>query len=389
MSASGRGSPHGWALTPLFLALALVAAGGPVGQVRAQADRPADWTLTGLREPVSRLFTPDSGGFFALTRDQLLRSHDAGATWTPLPLPFVAPGPRGLRAAVDPTNHDVLYVGSGDGLFRSVDAGGTWSRLSIPPPATPWPSEAPDRIVVSAADPEVVYLAVTANEAISARFRFLRSRDGGATWDALEEANNSLCGWGVRILQAHPTDPRRVLRTASCYAGRNLSDALRESRDQAATWRILYEPRLAFPTALVGGQGTAPGRWYLAANHDARSGGSTLFRSDDDGGTWQSVLVFQGGGTIGGADSPNVQMGGLAYDPAAPERLFVGLNETSSQAATPPPARSRVTTSADGGQTWTDLGRPDLGAINALAVGIDGRNLYAATEQGLWRLGWP
>ena len=35
--------------------------------------------------------------------------------------------------------------------------------------------------------------------------------------------------------------------------------------------------------------------------------------------------------------------------------------------------------SVDGGATWSDLGRQDIGAVSDLALGVDGRNLYAAT----------
>ena len=34
-----------------------------------------------------------------------------------------------------------------------------------------------------------------------------------------------------------------------------------------------------------------------------------------------------------------------------------------------------------------ELETPGTGAVNDLALGIDGRNLYAATEQGVWQLG--
>ena len=60
-------------------------------------------------------------------------------------------------------------------------------------------------------------------------------------------------------LEPHPTDPRRVFRTANCYAGRNLSDALRQSLDAGATWADLFEPQLAFPSRLAGGAGAAGG----------------------------------------------------------------------------------------------------------------------------------
>ena len=43
--------------------------------------------------------------------------------------------------------------------------------------------------------------------------------------------------------------------------------------------------------------------------------------------------------------------------------------------------------SNDGGASWTDLGQEDIGAeIRDLALGIDGANLYAATEGGVFRL---
>ena len=42
--------------------------------------------------------------------------------------------------------------------------------------------------------------------------------------------------------------------------------------------------------------------------------------------------------------------------------------------------------SADGGRTWGDLGGPDLGGVYDLALTRDGRDLYAATEHGVWRL---
>jgi hypothetical protein len=45
-----------------------------------------------------------------------------------------------------------------------------------------------------------------------------------------------------------------------------------------------------------------------------------------------------------------------------------------------------VTASFDAGRSWSPLGRQDLGTLYDLALGIDGQNLYAATDQGVWRL---
>jgi hypothetical protein len=42
--------------------------------------------------------------------------------------------------------------------------------------------------------------------------------------------------------------------------------------------------------------------------------------------------------------------------------------------------------SGDGGATWTALGQQQLPEVRALALGIDGLNLFAATTGGVMRL---
>ena len=68
--------------------------------------------------------------------------------------------------------------------------------------------------------------------------------------------------------------------------------------------------------------------------------------------------------------------GGLGYDPLVPDHVYIGLTYGGGGAKV----------SADGSNTWNDLGRQDLGEIHDLALGVDGRNLYAATDQGVHRL---
>lgn len=79
-------------------------------------------------------------------------------------------------------------------------------------------------------------------------------------------------------------------------------------------------------------------------------------------------------------------LAGLAYDPAVPDRVYVGVNENVRESSNTRRVGRRVITSGDGGATWMNLSEQDIGAIQALALGIDGRNLYAATDQGVWRL---
>ena len=220
--------------------------------------------------------------------------------------------------------------------------------------------------------------------------RFFRSQDGGTTWRKLEETHFSLCGWAVPILQPHPMDAGRVFRAASCTAGRNFGEPLNHSANAGETWSEAWNgngDESGYPSRLVGGRGIVPGRFYLAVNRDRRLGGSNVFRSDDNGVSWSAILTYRGGGTPGFGGDPEtaaVEIGGLAYDPVNPDRIYVGRKVYPSYSD--PPDGGGVAVSTDGGATWSDLGRQDIGAVSDLALGIDGRNLYAATDQGLWQL---
>jgi photosystem II stability/assembly factor-like uncharacterized protein len=355
---------------------------------QASADDLPEWELTPLAEPALRLFTPASGAFFAQITRAFMRSDDGGDIWQQVSL-----GPADTILEVDPTNHSVLYAAGPNGIYRTRDDASTWT-LILPFSADVGSSAL--ALAVSPVDAHLVYLATSGGAHNAAESHFLRSRDGGATWRLLEDHQFSLCTASVTILQPHPTDVERVFRAAPCNAGRTFGASLNQSTDYAGTWTAVFNPEpfakplLGYPRRLVGGQGTAPARFYLAVNRDRRLGGSSLFRTDDDGATWTELLANRGGGTPAyippGEDpnAPNIGLGGLAYDPANPDHLFVGRQSYPGYFAAAD--GGGVSESRDAGLSWSDLGRQDIGAVNDLAWGIDGRNLYAATEQGVWRL---
>lgn len=386
------------------LVLLLSNAPGP-GAAEALA---ADWQPTGLAEPVRELYTPASGALFARTASGLQRSNDGGATWAEVALPPQAPTQSAPELMVDPIDHTTIYGGGIEGLYKTEDDAATWSVVL--PTAGLEVTTRLLAVAVSPADRQVVYAGFS-GPSISSDFRFMRSQDGGQSWQQLEEHHNTLCGWGISILQPHPTDPARLYRAGGCHAGRGFNEQLWSSPDQGATWTPIFEapigpgsfndPRNAYPDLLVGGQGAQPARFYLAAHRDPRLlGGGSLFRSDDDGTTWNEVLAFRIGQTLAdpaaalactpsqGCDqqAPTVRLGGLTYDPSAPEHLFVGLNEYSSSGYQRARNGSQLVASADGGATWAALGPTDPGEIHDLALGVDGTNLYAASDRGVWRL---
>lgn len=374
---TGPATLGGAEVLKLAITLSLIIAAGLAAPATARAQS-GDWEATGLSDPVTQLFAPASGAFFARTEGGLLRSDDGGASWAAVVLPPELPPTQIQRVAVGPIDHTVVYIFGGEGLYRTSDDAASWSLVL--------PTRGGARaLALSPTDPNLVYLGLAGSRDISSDFRFMRSLDGGASWEQLEEHHNSLCGWGVRILQPHAIDPARVIRVASCYAGRNFNDTAYQSLDQGASWSPWYNPAREplFPDRLVGGQGGNAVRYYLAGNRDGRFGGSSVLRTDDDGASWEEVLGFRGGVPMQQPELPSVRVGGLAYDPVNPDRVYVGLNESMGQDGAP---NGRVEASADGGANWAVLGGTDIGKVNDLTLGIDARNLYVATDRGLLRL---
>lgn len=322
-----------------------VAANGPWSFVH-------DWEQVDLVGAATKLYTPIGGTVLARTTAGLFRSGDDGETWTADALPVGA----GL-VAVDPTTPSILYAATATAVQKSTNGGASWAAVLT----TGAPTLA---LAVSPADHDLVYAASGQG---SGAFTLRRSADGGATWTTvMGPLLGDLCIWAVLILAPHPTDPTRVLRTSNCYAGRNVpgGDGLHRSADRGATWTEIFHPVGLYPSRLVGGGGTAPARLYVGAHLAASPGGGKLFRSDDDGATWNAVLTIASGPSVGG----------LAYDPSAPDRVWAGLTSGVVQA------------SADGGATWTQLGRDGLGAVADLALSRDGSYLFAATSTGVWRI---
>lgn len=114
-------------------------------------------------------------------------STDQGASWMPIfdGLPSLAIG----DIALAPSNHDVIYVGSGEangggntyggtGVYKSVDGGATWLPAGLPD------SRFIGRIVVHPSDPDLVYVAAMGELYGPTPDRGLyRSRDGGFNWE--------------------------------------------------------------------------------------------------------------------------------------------------------------------------------------------------------------
>ncbi|MCC7371541.1 MAG: hypothetical protein IT306_24185 [Chloroflexi bacterium] len=350
--------------------------GTPVGTA-AVAGQPGGWEQV-EPSPAVRLFAPTSGALLARTVSGLLRSDDGGMTWRAVSLPPQTQRPSAIERAnaiVDPTNHDVMFAAMAmsatepEELFRTTDGGQTWTKLNRPDQS----SYELRAVTVSPADPRVVY----ASRRYFGDYVLLLSLDGGDTWEVRQrQIAGPSCGWGVPLFYAHPTDSAQAYRRALCarttleaeYGGVRVE----HSADQGLTWTRLSLQGAA--SRIAGGFAVAPTRMY-ASSHlldarppehnpytDASYTTAVVLRSDNGLDGWTEVLR-----------APQTRIDALAVDPANADRVFVGRKD------------GLVMTTQDGGASWSELGR-DIGAVGDLALGIDGRNLYAATATGIWRL---
>lgn len=176
------------------LALALNSAQPPIlyalvgvrGDIYASADNAQSWThlgnsgIFGGFEHWMGVDPLDNNVIFALAKSgKLTRSSDGGHTW--LPFGEGLPGDENnihvLSLAIDPTNADVIYagtgsfVGGGRGVYKSIDGGQTWSAVNQ--------GMLDYRITALAVDPahpQIVYAGADDGE-------FFKTADGGQTWE--------------------------------------------------------------------------------------------------------------------------------------------------------------------------------------------------------------
>lgn len=158
--------------------------------------------------------TTNQAVYIGAAQGGVWRSRDNGANWTPLTddQPSLAIG----ALAIDPTNANVIYAGTGEGnpltcssyygagLLKSTDGGATWTQIPGPTSAfAPTPAFLNAGIAQIAIDPvapATVYLCTTLGRTNSAstacaqapllRRGVWKSTDGGATWQNLDPSSS-------------------------------------------------------------------------------------------------------------------------------------------------------------------------------------------------------
>jgi len=354
--------------------------------------------------------------YAAMASGGIFRTEDGGAHWAPI-FDEQAVLPVGA-VALDPSNPDVIYAGTGEanaaslsffglGVFKSTDAGASWQHLGLE--ATRYIG----RILVDPADGQRVYVAASGKLfGTNPERGVYRSLDGGGTWSGVFALTDSTACIDLAL---NPQNPQ-VLYAAMWERVRGLtyrrsggpSSGLWRSVNGGDTWQELTS---GLPTdSDVGRIGISvcagqPSTLY-AIYADASAYFRGVYKSTNGGDSWTQV---NDGALSGIYSSYGWWFGNIRVDPSnANNVIALGLyayrsttggaswSETGSSMhvdhhalAFCPSLPTRVYEGNDGGlyrstnsgSTWTKLYDQPTSQFYAIAVdNLNPQRLYGGTQ---------
>lgn len=289
--------------------------------------------------------------------------------------------------AMDPSNPDILYCGTGEanlsadsyagvGIYQSKDGGQSWFLLA--------PAETagiPRRIGVIAIDPKdprhlriggVGYGEVGQDDDFGGMYV---SRDGGVTW--IRETFISPLNYWCHSIVFHPTQAGILYAT---FTARGVKNGIYRSQDGGETWQQLKSglpnPERFGRTSLAISKSNPAVLYAFAADATSEFADLLLgvFRSADGGSTWKNVA-----GTHF-ADEGQINYGNtIAVHPADPDLVICGGVD--------------LHLSRNGGKTWkqvtrwdADRGKPDYAHADHHALVIPDslpNRIYSVNDGGL------
>lgn len=210
------------------------------------------------------------------------KTENAGQTWTELTfdLPNLAIG----WLAMAPSNHDVIYAGTGEGFFnldqingsgiwKSSDRGATWDQLAS---TANLEFQNVTRIIVDPADANTLLVSTAVGfKRAPATSGIHRSTDGGLNWSKVFDTGESR----VEQIIANPQNFNTQ------YATINRVGVIK-SIDGGLTWSDASEGILGVTRMEIAIAPTDTSRLYVSAEVGFQ-GPSRLYISSDAGQTWQ------------------------------------------------------------------------------------------------------
>ena len=275
----------------------------------------------------------------------LWKTTSGGVTWFQIFDQFQQVDSIGA-VQVAPSDPSIVYVGtgdsvqgpSGDGMYRSDDAGRSFVNIGL------GETTKINKIVVDPKDPNIV-IASTQGDAKHTGQGIYRTTDGGKTWENTLRPENAN---GTRDVESAFDEPKVIFATSQGAGGGfggggggggapqgPNGTALFKSTDEGKTWKKVdtlpnYAGRISVAVAMH----TKGQRVYVIGNPPQPGGASGLYRSDDQGATWQHMAV--GDNRIG--NGQGAFSSGVSVDSQNPDILYT--------------VSTYVSQSTDGGKTF-------------------------------------
>ena len=246
---------------------------------------------------VSGVVGDDNTYYMGTAGGGVWKTTDAGNTWKSISDGYFG-GSIG-SIAVSESDPNVIYVGEGEqtlrgnvssgrGAWKSMDAGETWEFIGLPN------SEHVSRIRIHPSNPDVLYVGVIGNLWKPNKERGLyKSIDGGKNWkkilfvsdkagvgDVIIDPNNS------RIIYASTW---QMKRDGYRMDSGGPDSKIFRSFDEGNTWEDIstFKGLPNFPWGIVGLAISPLNSKRIWAMIEAKNGG--LFRSDDGGNSWSKI----------------------------------------------------------------------------------------------------
>jgi uncharacterized protein (TIGR03437 family) len=345
----------------------------------------------------------------------LWRSTDNGLTWKPITedLPSLAVG----AVAIDPTNPNVIWVGTGEpnrsgdsyfgaGLFKTTDGGISWQQITGPVSTTD--PKLPvflnctfSKIEIDPSKPNTLFVATNTGYFLAATRTpgpaplgnrgLWKTTDGGLNWINVNPTNSRL----DRLASDVVIDPRNRNRV---YAALNSEGIFRsDNGGDLFSWKWLTRglpPKedqndnpLYGRIALAIGPpiGSSNNSTLYAAFAGADENLLGIYRSTDNGESWTEVTKPQDPGQA------NYNLA-LAVDPTNGNNVFYGTSANEDYVA------GVLFRSFDAGRSWEDItqggetsgdNRSAIGLhadTHAIAISAANHNiLFTGNDGGIWR----
>ena len=234
--------------------------------------------------------------YFGAVAGGVWKTTDGGGTWQVLTdgTPISSVG----ALAIAPSNHDVIYVGTGeaaprgnmtygDGVYKSTDGGKSWSHVGLSD------TRQIGALIVDPANPDIVMVAALGHAfGPNTERGVFRSTDGGRSWTKVLYKDENT---GAIDVSFDPHDARIVYaalwqarRQPWNFSSGGPGSGLYRSTDGGVSWKQLSGKGL--PGGILGRMHVSvsaadPKRIYAII--EAVEGG--LYRSDDGGEHWQRI----------------------------------------------------------------------------------------------------